>query len=299
MNRESLIYTSSILNSLYSLTSKDIVNGFSRSYVGKYVNAYDENFIIGLYNKELKYHILEPQEIQILDLLLHWYKVVDRNSVYAEITFEDIDWIRDRNKYNKLHKQRAHEIYELAIRNLNELYLIYGNEKEYLSCEVALNTELKLIDIEYDSKTKGIRYKPNKILKQIDEDNQLILIPYNIYKYKYEENIKYQLFRYLATSIFMNRVKSKICKRTHSSILRAIVCNNGEETATYYENIMDASYPGKYLLRYFNRLDEVLNILKNSEMIEDYKIVRIKNIRELKMGMGYVEIKHRCIKRHR
>ena len=290
--RKSIIYTSTILNKLYNLKTAQIkyLND-GTSYASDTVTFFGNKYEVGLYTESKSAHILSSEEILIIDILLCWKKLLDADDEDISITFNDIDWLRNRNTDNAEHIRKIHQKYISIISLLNKLYFIMVTEPfdELEKCKEKY--KLMMIDWLYDdNEVIGFKYNLNELGNLLEEANQVSIIYNNVFNYRLNEDMNYRLLRYLVSAIFMNRVKGKSFSRTHKSILLGITYHDSDGADSYYNNYLDQKFINKYLKRYLSRLNEVLCRLKESGYIKDYVIENISNKRELTLGFGMVTI---------
>lgn len=295
MARRTVMYTSSVLNTLYGLLSSDELSkekpkGFSCSV--KKVMLNNKEYSIGLCTKNGKAYVLSPLEKIIIDMLLNWKELtVDdetsdrKNNTY--ITLSDIDWLKDRYKKNQEHIKIAHDSYKKTFEQLADLCFIY---KEQGAKERYLFPLLEYVPIMKENELLGIKYNFGKLEQILSSSKQKTTLNGNAFKYRLNEEMKYFILRYLVTSIFMNRVKGKVFARTHKSIISALVTTENDRTVSYYDALFDKKYPHKYLKRYLLRLEEVLKFLKEIDYIADFIVEPITTLQELKTGAGLVKI---------
>ena len=294
-NRRNILYTSDLLNTLYNLKTLNITqleNG--NSYAGATTAVDGIPFTIGLCTKEYNYHLLTNEEILMMEMLLSWEALVnEEDEEFTTITFSDIDWMRNRQKRNKSYIEENHRKYMSVICSLSELLLIYGNEEQLNNSSVDL-IDSNLINVEYiyDSELViGIKYNLGQLGSVLKTLNQRVSIEANIFRYSSTEFMKYQIMRYMVTSIFMNRVKKHSFTRTHKSILKAITYTTaGADIVSYLDYIIDKKYLYKYLNRYYFRLNEVMQLLKEIRFIRDFNIIQDKCKRGIMTSCGKVEI---------
>lgn len=291
-NRKSVIYTSGVLEKIYNLKTSNVIQcSNNRSYSVVETSMYGENYYIGLCSNKYHAHILNYDEIFMLEILLSWEVLSESDGSSNTIMFNDIDWLRNHYKQNKDNIKLAHQLYKKVLNKLSTLYFICTSERiiDISKCE-GLD---KLIDINLiyeDGIAIGVKYSFGELGKILRLNRQITIFEGNIYNIKLSESMKYRLLRYIVISVFMNRVRGKSFKRTHRSILQGITCNIGNTYISYYDDYINKKLINKYLRRYLTRLKEVLELLKESGYIKEYVIEPIRNSRELQLGFGIVEI---------
>lgn len=292
-SRRNIIYTCGLLDKLYNLKKldiKEIDNG--KSYVGTQTLIEGTYLEIGLCDGNYHYHILTIEEILMLEMLLSWDALLeeDNDDDITTITLSDIDWIRNRKIRNKEYIQQAHQDYIRVIKQLNELHLIYGNEKQMKESSPVLD---KLIDIDciYDENDiVGFKYSFGHLGMILKTLNQRISLDMNIFEFSTTEFMKYQILRYVVSSVYMCRIKNSTFSRTHKCILQAITYRSNNDILSYYDYIIDSNYLSKYLKRYISRLNEVMECLKACNLIKEYNIVPDTSRRGILTSCGKVII---------
>ena len=289
--RRNILYTCGLLEKLYNLKIQDTItldNG--KSYAGTDVLVNGETFKIGLCNSDYHYHILTIDEIMIIEMLLSWNALLESNSEESNmITFDDIDWMRDRKCRNKEYILANHRSYLDTMKRLSDLYLIYGDETKLNNDKPEL---CKLLNVDYiydKEEIVGFRFSFGYLEQVLKTLNQRISLDMNIFAYSSKEFMKYQILRYIVISIYMCRVKCDTFCRTHKSILSAITYSD-DNTCSYYDYMMNSKYINKYLKRYVDRLDEVMNCLKQCRLVKQYQIIADKNKRGLMTASGKIII---------
>ena len=293
MNRRTVIYTSGVLETLYSLKSSDIKSDvYGHEYVSSTALLHGVPYVVGLCDKDYKYHILTSREKMMMDMLLSWDSLVSEETEDGPviIKFTDIDWMKNRYKKNKEHIKVAHNLYKTIIETLSGLYFICDSEEPRTLNDDCLYHLFNYTPIIENEEMVGITYYFDELGKLLKSYNMKTTLNGNAFKFRFNEDMKYWILRYLVVSVFMNRIKSKTVTRTHRSIVKALVVDTGVETISYYDALMDKRHPHKYLSRYIQRLKEVLEMLKDMEFIKDYSIETITNIQELQTGCGLVRI---------
>ena len=305
MARRTVMYTSNVLNTLYGLLSSDEKpqteslhekpkkeSSKDSTWAVKKVMLNNKECTIGLCTKNSKAYVLTPLEKTVIDMLLSWKELtVDDEKSDSKnnttIMLSDIDWLRDRYKKNQEHIKIAHDNYKKAFEQLANLRFIY--EEQY-SREDNSFPLLEYSPIMKENELIGIEYNLGKLEQILSSSKQRTTLNGNAFKYRLNEEMKYFILRYLVTSIFMNRVKSKAFTRTHKSIVSALVTTENGRTVSYYDALFDKKYPHKYLKRYLLRLEEVLKFLKEIGYISAFTIEPITTLQELKTGAGLVKI---------
>ncbi len=276
-SRRNVLYTCGLLDKLYNLKKLDIKelnNG--NSYAGTQVLIEGTYIEVGLCDSNYHYHLLTIEEILMLEMLLSWNALFESEAStedVTEITLNDIDWLRNRKIRNKEYIQNAHNGYIEVAKCLDNLFFIFGNENQIAEDVAVLD---KLIDIKYmyeGNEIIGFRYSLGHLGEIIKTLNQRISIDMNIFEFSTTEFMKYQILRYMVTSIYMCRVKHTTFSRTHKSILQAITYHSDDESVSYYDYIITSEYLSKYLKRYTMRLDEVMKCLKECRLIKEYTII--------------------------
>ena len=275
-SRRNVLYTCGLLDKLYNLKKldiKELSNG--NSYAGTQVLIEGTYIEVGLCDSNYHYHLLTIEEILMLEMLLSWNALFENETSgdVTEITLNDIDWLRNRKIRNKEYIQNAHNGYIEAVKTLDNLFFIFGNENQLSEATITLD---KLIDIKYmyeEDEIIGFRYSLGRLGKIIKTLNQRISIDMNIFEFSSTEFMKYQILRYMVASIYMCRVKHTTFSRTHKSILQAITYHSDDEFISYYDYIITSEYLSKYLKRYTMRLDEVMKCLKECRLIKEYTII--------------------------
>lgn len=303
MNHRSTIYTSGVLETLYSLKSSDIKSDSAgNTYVSSTALLHGDAYIVGLCDKEYKHHILSSKEKMMIELLLNWDSLVndEQTEKFTTIKFTDIDWMKNCYKKNMEHIKAAHNLYKEVIKSLSNLYLVYNDEEPDVINGECTYPLLKCQPVIENNKLVGITYSFDKLGKILNAFKMKTTLNGNIFKFKFNEEMKYWILRYLIVSIFMNRVKSKVIVRTHKSILKALIVDTGTEITNYYDTLINKKYMHKYLHRYIQRLKEVLEFLKEIDFIKEYSVETITNIQELQTGCGLIRIKpNMSNKKHR
>lgn len=270
------MYTCGLLNKLYNLKKQDIKQiDNDKSYAGTQVLIEDTFIEIGLCDSNYHYHLLTIEEILMLEMLFSWNALLEEDNAddITTITLEDIDWIRNRKIRNKEYIQKAHQEYIKVMLSLSELLFVYGNEEQLTSDSPTLD---KLIDIDCiynDNNIVGFNYSIGHLGAILKALNQRISLDMNIFEFSTTEFMKYQILRYIVSSIYMCRVKNTTFSRTHKSILQAITYRSDNNILSYYDYIIDSDYLNKYLKRYISRLDEVMKCLKECNLIKEYSII--------------------------
>lgn len=292
MNQRSVIYTSGILETLYNLKTSDIKSDLlGNTYVASTALIYGNTYIVGLCNKEYKHHIFSSKEKMMIDLLLNWDALIndEQKEEFTAIRFTDIDWMKNCYKKNKEHIKIAHNLYKEIIESLSNLYFICTDEEPKVLKDDYLYRLFNYTPIIEDNKMVGIRYNFDELGRLLKVSKMKTTLNSNIFKFRFNEDMKYWILRYLVVSIYMNRIKSKTVTRTHKSILKGITIDTGEEVVSYYDSLLNKKYLHKYLSRYTQRLEEVLELLKMAEFIKEYSVEKITNYRELQTGCGLVK----------
>lgn len=311
-NRRNIFYTSSVINTLYGLKSSNVIRSKDNniSYAVSKATINGVEYPVGLCTRTNDYHIFSPFEKLFIDILLSWSELskdeyseetkineFDSNindvSSYTRITFEDIDWIRNRNKTNKNQRQKEHELYKSTVESLGNLLFIFDKkDNKYVKYNL-FNYRFIYTNDNID----GIEYNFGQLQKSLVASNQKVSINYNPFRYSRNNYIKYQLFRYLLVSIYMNRTKKKKFKRSHNAILKSTVWRSDKETISYFDNIVNKTHVNTYLRRYSKHVLEILDDLKQVGFIYDYKIINDTSRRHLITAAGYVEIENVSYKR--
>lgn len=292
MNQRSVIYTSGILETLYNLKTSDIKSDLlGNTYVASTALIYGNTYIVGLCNKEYKHHIFSSKEKMMIDLLLNWDALIndEQKEEFTTIRFTDIDWMKNCYKKNKEHIKIAHNLYKEIIESLSNLYFICADEEPKVLKDDYLYRLFNYTPIIEDNKMVGIRYNFDELGRLLKVSKMKTTLNSNIFKFRFNEDMKYWILRYLVVSIYMNRIKSKTVTRTHKSILKGITIDTGKEVVSYYDSLLTKKYLHKYLSRYTQRLEEVLELLKMAEFIKEYSVEKITNYRELQTGCGLVK----------
>ena len=213
------------------------------------------------------------------------------------------------SRYSNYQVSHKYQEYQRLVISKDKIYLLASNLlKNYMGyLSVSHNekhTSWRLLDSQYrwymsrgsiywgglERDTDGTLYHYCPIQRVLQSYTGDTTLNGNAFKFRFNEDMKYWILRYLVVSVFMNRIKSKTVTRTHRSIVKALVVDTGVETISYYDALMDKRHPHKYLSRYIQRLKEVLEMLKDMEFIKDYSIETITNIQELQTGCGLVRI---------
>ena len=281
--RKSVIYTSNILNTIYTLNNSDIKEiEPSIRYVGKDVTNNGSTIEIGLIDKTGIYHFLSVEEIYMYDILLSWDTLTntdEETSIF--ITFKDIDWIKNRQRRNKDYVKENHKLYADVLKSLEKVLFKYG-------MKVSSLLDIKYID-EKDYE-KGFVYNLGHLKTLLKQQNQLVELNLNVFKYSSKEFMKYSIMRYMISSIYMNQVKRRTFSRTHKSILSSITYIEDGNVYKYYDWLIKNKNFTTYIKRYYKRLEEVMKLLKESGFIKDYKIIPDNNLRSLITSCGKVDI---------
>lgn len=301
--RRNIIYTSKILETIYNLKTQDVENCENgRSYAGAEVVIEESYpFIVGLYNKKKQYHILNADEIILLDILLSWDALVNEdNQEFITILFEDIDWMRNRRKRNQEHVNQTHCKYLQTLQSLENLYLIYGNE-DVVKTDADLE-EYPLVNVEHMIKENtivGIKYNLGKMGKILKAQQQMVSIDMNIFKYSSTEFMKYKILRYLIVAIYMNRTKKNEFSRSYKSILKSIPYEYDDAVISYFDFILNSPHTTKYLSRCTARFTEIMNELIECDFIRNYSILPDKDRTGLLTASGKIQIKTNLFHRKR
>lgn len=298
--RRNIIYTSNILDRLYNLKTHNIIhldNGYS--YAGTEAVVDGVPFMVGLCTHNYQYHILTPNEIILMEILLSWDALTNENEQeYTYISFKDIDWMRNRQKRNKSYVQSNHALYLATVKSLEKIYLIYGNEDNLVNGQGLSDSPLMNIEYLYEqNEIVGLKYNFGDLGIALKELKQMVSLDMNIFRYSSTEFMKYQILRYMVISIYMNRTKKYEFSRTNKSILKAITAPGA--TADYYDYIIDKKYLYKYLERYHSRLNEVMESLKQTRFIRDYSITYDRSKRSLLTSYGRVLVMTNVSKKKR
>lgn len=313
-NRRNIFFTSSVINTLYSLKSSNIKysKDSSNSLAISKATINGIEYVIGLCTKTNDYHILTPFEKMFIDILLSWSELskeeyneetnikennsdIDDISSYTRITFEDIDWIRNRNRTNKKQRQKDHKLYKNTFESIGNLWFIFDIKDDKIVKYNLFNYRFIYTNDNID----GIEYNFGQLQESLVASNQKISINYNPFRYSRNNHIKYQLFRYLLVSIYMNRTKKKKFKRSHNAILKSTVWRSDKETISYFDNIVNKTHVNTYLRRYSKDVLEILDDLKQVGFIHDYKVINDTSRRHLITAAGYVEIENVSYKRQK
>ena len=76
MNRRTVIYTSGVLETLYSLKSSDIKSDvYGHEYVSSTALLHGVPYVVGLCDKDYKYHILTSREKMMMDQLQKFLQI--------------------------------------------------------------------------------------------------------------------------------------------------------------------------------------------------------------------------------
>ena len=290
---KSVIYTSNILNGLFN--PNKLLRCSNKYYYISEITLQKNSYYAGLCTSNHNTYIISDEELLMIDMLLSW-NALTSNSLKCEIMFSDIDWMRRRNSYNKSRVLDNHEKYQKIFKQLDNLYLIFGdNLNEILSQDSVF--KLFNYKIKYESNVPvGIIYDFNELGKMLKDHNQLTTININIFDIKLSEFMKYKILRYMILSIYMNSRK-KSFTRTHKSILKGISYYNDGKILNYYDYYCNNEHISQYLKRYFARLESVLFLLKECGYIEDYSYEKINTRQELQIGSGRVVINTKVYKR--
>ena len=275
MNQQSVLYTSNVLDTIYKLKSSDEVvldNGQSYACGISLIDGFE--FYTGLCTEDYKAHILTANERVIIDILLSWSMLTNEDfDSWTVIKYSDIDWIRSRCKKNK-ERSKPEKLSEDTTYRLLEFTDIYENDEAV-----------------------GFKYSLCELESMLRNSKLMTSINGNIFKFSLNEDMKYQLLRYLIISSYMCRARKTECKRTHRSILKNLVITEDEVVLSYYDVIKNKKYFRQYLLRYNSRLIEVLEFLKEIGYIVDYSADRLTNLHQLETGSGMVRIKPKMYKK--
>lgn len=301
-NRRNIIYTCGLLDKIYNLKNiREFDNHNSYAYATTTIEGTELE--VGLCDNTYQKHILTSSEILMIEILLSWDAVLDEGIEFSNlgriITFEDIDWIRDKRMRNNGYIVNNHKAYIDTIKALDELLFIYDNAEELEEEAPKLD---KLVNIEYvydNEELVGIKYDFNLLGNIIKGLGQAVSLNMNIFAFSPQEFMKYQILRYMVSSIYMCRVRRSTFSRTHKSILNAITHNVDGLPQTYYDYITNSNYSTKYLKRYIARLDEVMNALKESRFIKNYRILGDIDKRSIITGCAKVEVEAYAFKKRK
>lgn len=281
--RKSVICTSNILNTIYTLCNQDGKKKLgSKDYIGRTIKSNRVDTNVGLITKNGECCFLSVEEIYIYDILLSWYILTnDNDDKNIDISFNDIDWIKSKQRRNKDYIMNNHKKYSKVLESLKDKMFI---------CNDRIYPLIVYVYKDENNYEKGLTYNLGHIGNILKQQNQLVELDTNAFKFSNQEFMKYQLLRYMVTAIYMNQVKKKSFTRTHKSILNAIVYGADGNNYKYYDFLIENKNYKTYLNRYYKRLDEVLMLLKECGYIRDYSIIPDNNLRSLITSCGRVEI---------
>ena len=315
-NRRNVFFTSSVINSLYNLRSTDVIYNDNVSYSVSQATIGGTSYAIGLCSKNYHYHILTSFEKELIDILLSWSEISkDEDNSYIEkytenededyentiILFDDIDWMRNRNKTNKKQRENDHILYKTIIEGLGNLLFIFDKLE---TIEDYTFTTYNLFNYKYvykDDSVVGIEYNFGELQISLLASNQKVGINYNPFRYSRNNHIKYQIFRCLLVYIYMNRKRKgkSSFKRSHNSILKAVIYYSDTKFISYYDVIISDNHINTYLNRYIKQVLEILEDLKQIDFIHDYVIVKDTSRRHLVTSAGYIEIENVSYKKRK
>lgn len=287
--RRTIIYTTNILEKLYNLKTCDIKEIQNQGrYAGTTFIKDQKDYLIGILDKNKDAHILGNDEVMMIEIMLNWESVLkekddlDCNDIHGTLLWEDIDWIKNRKMRNKEYLEQNHIQYKKTLDSLNQLMIVYGSRN---------NIKLyKLVNLKYLQDNKGVEYNFNILGCILKELNQRISIDLNAFSFSNEEFMKYQILRYIVSSIYMCRMKKRTFSRTHKSILNALHYVSDKFAISYFDYYIQSEYTKKYLKRYFKRLKEVMDMLVECKLIKNYEIIPDDSKRSLMTACGKVVI---------